>query len=254
MAATRPVLPSAARARAPAAAAARVCCARCGSSPIPATLQDARFRLARRQRRLRRAAGPAARAPGRSRPDRAAAAGGPREQPGRARAPSRPRRGAASPRHRCAGGFVDAVGQPRWFSLAVTNLGERGAPPLWLTLLQDEQRRGRRARAGAACAGRAGAVVRAQRQRHAGVRRQRSHRALQCRLRGAGRARARGAGRGAARTAVPAGLGGRRHVAGPRAGRAGRSRARRWWRWPTAAAAGCRRAWRAGRATTGDAA
>ena len=33
--------------------------------------------------------------------------------------------------------LVDATGQPRWFTLAVTNLGERGAPPLWLSVLHD---------------------------------------------------------------------------------------------------------------------
>ena len=33
--------------------------------------------------------------------------------------------------------FVDAGGEARWFSLATVNLAERGAAPLWLTVLQD---------------------------------------------------------------------------------------------------------------------
>ena len=44
-------------------------------------------------------------------------------------------RGAAVPPLRRR--YVDAGGEARWFSLATVNLAERGAPALWLTLLQD---------------------------------------------------------------------------------------------------------------------
>jgi PAS domain S-box-containing protein len=105
-------------------------------SPIPATLQDASFRLLDVNEAYATLLGltreqlvgqdPVALQPAE---DRAASLAE------RAAIAAAARRGAASPPLRRR--LVDAFGQPRWFSLAVTNLGERGSPPLWLTLLQD---------------------------------------------------------------------------------------------------------------------
>jgi PAS domain S-box-containing protein len=106
------------------------------SSPIPATLQDASFRLLDVNEAYATLLGlsreqlvghdPVELQPAEDR------AGSLAE---RAAIAAAARRGAASPPLRRR--LVDAFGQPRWFSLAVTNLGERGSPPLWLTLLQD---------------------------------------------------------------------------------------------------------------------
>ena len=105
-------------------------------SPIPAVLQDARFRLVDVNDAFASLLGlPRGRLVGRDplelQPpeDRA---GGLAERETLAAAATA---GTAVPPLRRR--FVDAAGQPRWFSLAVTNLAERGTPPLWLSVLQD---------------------------------------------------------------------------------------------------------------------
>jgi len=105
-------------------------------SPIPAALQDARFRLVDVNDALAALLGwPRGRLVGRDplelQPpeDRA---GGLAEREALVAAAAA---GAALPPLRRR--FVDAAGQPHWFSLAVTNLAERGAAPLWLSVLQD---------------------------------------------------------------------------------------------------------------------
>jgi len=143
MAAVRQVLPPAGAGRrtaAPAAARqvpqAKDLLSALWSSPIPATLQDASFRLLDVNEAYATLLGmsreqlvgrdPVELQPAEDRDGSLAE---------RAAMAAAARRGVASPPLRRR--LVDAFGQPRWFSLAVTNLGERGSLPLWLTLLQD---------------------------------------------------------------------------------------------------------------------
>ena len=143
MAAVKPVLPPPGAARhsaAPAAArqvpkAKDLLCA-LWSSPIPATLQDAGFRLLDVNEASATLLGlPREQLVGHDPVELQPAEDRAGSLAERAAIAAAARRGVASPPLRRR--LVDAFGQPRWFSLAVTNLGERGSPPLWLTLLQD---------------------------------------------------------------------------------------------------------------------
>ena len=177
-----------------------------------------------------------ARGAARHRPAAAAARGRP--------APRRSMRGANCPSGWPAGPcrllgeqrLLDASGprtlEPR---LGLPGVGRRG-PALVAVRAAGLHRRTCGARAGRPLAGRTGAVVRPEPDRHAGVRRGRADRALQPGLRGAGRSGAGAAERRVARTAGAAGLGRWRAAQGAAARRAAAGKPCRRCRCPTAGA------------------